>query len=506
MYISRATEPRAEANQTVRLDIDQAAGTSAIRISFTDQRLTAHGGMIVWSHFLQQKKFRHELGAVLPHEPTSPNAYAPTDIALGYLGGILAGADKLSRVAWLQSDAAIAEVLGIEAVPSQSTLSRFFGEFSFNRCERLAALHPWALRALPSSARPQEGCTLDLDSWALLHEDGHQQGVAVGYTRKALKPCHRPLIAALAEPEMIAGDALRSGNTQCVNGAAEFLRQTVRRLPAQVRVGLVRGDSGFGDASMQEAAEELGLKFIFVARLTRPVQKLCRHDDAHWSATEVPGLEVQEVEGEWPGRRLVLIRQRVAERPQSGGKTLLEVPGYRFQALVTNLPRSFDALGVWRRYNGRADIEPSGARQPKGGAFARRAAREGAGKTGSRNWVRSLASAACAAADFGRPRRCTTWRLLPTICACSYSAAWASSIAVSWARCAGGSSGAPRSGAAPVASPRCGWQCAARRREVGGDRSSKNSPPRPTAMPLHPLPHEPAKSCANHDFNCIVPA
>lgn len=341
----------------MRLDIDRAHGPSAIRISFTDQRLSAHGGMIVWSHFLQQKKFRAELSALLPHEPTSPNAYAPTDIALGYLGGILAGADKLSRVAWLQSDAALPEVLGIEALPSQSTLSRFFGAFTMKSCERLAGLHAWALRALPSSARPREGYTLDLDSWALLHEDGHQQGVATGYTRRGLKPCHRPLIAALAEPKMIAGYALRSGNTQCVNGAAEFLRATLARLPAHVRVGLVRGDSGFGDASMQDTAEELGLHFIFVARLTQPVQKLCRHQDAHWRATEVAGIEVQEIEGERPGRRLILLRTRIAQRPQSGGKTLLEVPGYRFQALVTNLPRSTDALGVWRRYNGRADIE-----------------------------------------------------------------------------------------------------------------------------------------------------
>ena len=34
-----------------------------------------------------------------------------------------------------------------------------------------------------------------------------------------------------------------------------------------------------------------------------------------------------------------------------------ELPGYRFQALVTNLPPSVDAVGVWRRYNGRAEIE-----------------------------------------------------------------------------------------------------------------------------------------------------
>ena len=39
------------------------------------------------------------------------------------------------------------------------------------------------------------------------------------------------------------------------------------------------------------------------------------------------------------------------------GSKLLEVPGYKFQALRTNLPASVNALEVWRRYNGRADIE-----------------------------------------------------------------------------------------------------------------------------------------------------
>jgi len=114
-------EPRPEADQTVRLPIDTKSGTSSIRISFTDQRLTAHGGLAVWSHFLHQKGVRRELRELLPHEPSSPNAYEPSDIALGYMGGILCGADKLSRVAWLQSDAAVAQVTGIEAVASQST-------------------------------------------------------------------------------------------------------------------------------------------------------------------------------------------------------------------------------------------------------------------------------------------------------------------------------------------------------------------------------------------------
>ena len=57
------------------------------------------------------------------------------------------------------------------------------------------------------------------------------------------------------------------------------------------------------------------------------------------------------------GARLVVLRQRVTDRPNAGGKKLLEVPGYKFQALRTNLPSALSALEVWRRYNGRADIE-----------------------------------------------------------------------------------------------------------------------------------------------------
>jgi hypothetical protein len=354
MQKNSARSPQLEVHQTVRLNLDTKDATASIRISFTDQRLTAHGGLIVWSHFLHQKRFRHQLRQVLPHDPTSPNAYDPTDVALGYVGGILCGADKLSRVAWLQSDPAVAEVLGVEAVASQSTLSRFFSVFTQKSCQGLGGLHREAVYRLPSE---RAGYTLDLDSWALLHEDGHQEGVAVGYTRHGLKPCHRPLIAGLAEAKVIANYWLRPGNTACVNGAAEFLRQTVTTLPKHIRIGLVRGDAGFGDASVQNTCAELGLKFIFVAKLTQKVQTLCRHGDEHWQATEVVGLSVQEVELDQPGRRLIVVRQRVAERPQAGGKTLFELEGYRFQALVTNLPRSVDALAVWRRYNGRADLE-----------------------------------------------------------------------------------------------------------------------------------------------------
>ena len=69
----------------------------------------------------------------------------------------------------------------------------------------------WGARACGSLPSHREGYTLDMDSWSLLREDRHQEGVRVGCTRQGNKPCHRALGAGLAGVNMIAGYALRRG-------------------------------------------------------------------------------------------------------------------------------------------------------------------------------------------------------------------------------------------------------------------------------------------------------
>jgi hypothetical protein len=98
-----------------------------------------------------------------------------------------------------------------------------------------------------------------------------------------------------------------------------------------------------------------------------------------------------------------LIRQRIAERPQAGGKLLLETAGYRYQALWTNLPTSLSPLMVRRRYNGRADIENR------------------IKELGEQFGIKRLA-----VKNFGAPKPCITWPLPPTTSASCCNASWAS--------------------------------------------------------------------------------
>src|SRR6266849_618038 len=352
--MKKQTQPlTGNTHQTV-LEISTSRSTQSIRIGFTDQRLTAYGGMACWSAFLHKAKVRKQLQSLLPQEPTSPNAFAPTDVALGLMGGIICGADKLSRVAYLRGDCSLSKVLGIEEVASQSTLSRFLNAFDESASNELNRLHQWAVGRLPSL---RGGYTLDLDSWSLLHRDGHQEGVCPGYTPHGLKPCHRPLIACLAEPKLVAGFWLRPGNAQCSDQAPEFISQLLEGLSHHIDIDCVRADAGFYHKKVLQLLEERQLNYIIVIRLYAKWQKYCRHTDEAWTSTDIAGVDVQEIEGSIIGRRIIIIRQRLSERPEARGKELLSVPGYRFQALVTNLPTSWSALSIWRRYNGRSDSE-----------------------------------------------------------------------------------------------------------------------------------------------------
>jgi hypothetical protein len=298
------------------------------------------------------------LASLLPQRPTSPNALAPVETALSFLAGILAGADKLARIAHLRGDPVLPEVMEVKRLPSQSTLSRFLGGFdgAAKNLRTFRALWRWGMERLPSR---RAGYTLDFDSTALLHEDGRQEGVRIGHTRVGLKPCLAPMLAVLAEVKLVAQFWLRPGHAHCANNLLAFTLDLLSNLPRHLRLRLIRADSGFHYDPWLSLLESQGLHYIVVADLSVRVQRLIKKE-TRWQPTRLEGVEVTEVAYESPSasrvRRLVILRRRVGSE-RGGGKLLLECPGYKFQALLTNLPPSVGAVEVWLDYNGRAGIE-----------------------------------------------------------------------------------------------------------------------------------------------------
>ena len=349
----------ASTHQTVTEAIKLRTGQKTITISTTEQRLSAHAGQTTFWGFLHLRKFRPALASALPHVRTSPNALKVTEIALGFIAGILAGADKLTRIAHLRGDPLLPEVMEIKRMPSQSTLSRFLGGFdgAAKNLRSFRALWHYGMRRLPSL---RGGYTLDLDSTSLLHEDGRQEGVKVGYTRKGLKPCLKPLLAVLEEAKLVAQFWLRSGNSPCASNVVSFTLELLSNLPRHLRLRLVRADSGFCEDRWLSLLEERRLPYIVVGVLHHKITSLLRKETI-WQPSAVPGTDVSELiyrGARWSReRRLILIRHRLSTKTRTGGKMLIECPGYAYQALVTSLPSDVAPIEVWRDYNGRAGIE-----------------------------------------------------------------------------------------------------------------------------------------------------
>ena len=347
-------------HQTVASGFEFKVGSRSIAVEFTEQKLSAHAGTAPFWAWLHGTGWTKLLKGCLPHaQPRSNNRITPIDKALAFVHGVLGAARKLTHVAYLRRDPMVPELLGIARVPSQSSLSRFFQGFA-TAGQSLQCFRPlwrWNMERLGS--RPG-GYTLDLDSTRLLHPDSTQEGVRVGYTKHGMKPCLHPLLAVLADVRVVAQMWLRSGNASCGNNVVAFFQELWANLPAQVRVRAVRGDAGFFLPDLLNLWEELALAYVVVAQLTEPIQNLIRRD-LRWTATELAGTDLAEVMYQarsWSQpRRLVLIRHRTADRPEAGGKKLIDEPGYKFQALVTNLSPSTPPLEVWRFYNGRADCE-----------------------------------------------------------------------------------------------------------------------------------------------------
>ena len=336
-------------------------GAKSIQIEFTDQKLSPHAGSATFWSFLHGSGWISLLEKCLPHPlPKSNNCLLPLGKALGFIQGLLCGAKKLTHVAYLRRDPMVPEMLGIKRVASQSALSRFFQGFGSAganlRCFR--PLFAWCLERLPSR---RGGYALDLDSTRLLHEDGHQEGVAVGYTRLGTKPCLHPLLAVLSEVRLVAGFWLRPGNSGCANNIESFFLDLWENLPPHLQLRVVRADSGFCLGALLMRWESLRLKFVVAARLSRPLQRLIKKETV-WEATDLVGTEVSELEyreKDWPATaRLIVLRHRIQDAPgRRGGKLLFDCPGYLYQGLVTNLPRIEKPLSVWREYNGRAACE-----------------------------------------------------------------------------------------------------------------------------------------------------
>ena len=323
-----------------------------LQIQYSEKKVTPFGGMKLLKDFIDTTKIIKDLEESNLPQPQSNAGINPIDIIQGFWLAIFTGASRYIHADWLRGDTVLQEIFNIKRLPSQSTYSRFFHKFDWEKNEEIfAPLQQKFLEHIDVGA-----LTIDLDS-TVITRYGNQEGAKKGYNPKKMgRNSHHPLIAFIDQTKMVANAWMRSGNTSDLNNYNAFLTETFDVALKGKDIGLVRADSGFYSNSFLKWFEARDLNYIIAVKFYENI-KYQIGSVKEW--TEITnGLDVCEMKfkpdnGEM--RRYIIVRKKIDHYPNSGGKLLFDEPTYRYSAYVTNLTLPLDQ--VYNIYNTRADCE-----------------------------------------------------------------------------------------------------------------------------------------------------
>jgi hypothetical protein len=194
---------------------------------------------------------------------------------------------------------------------------------------------------------------------------GNQKGAKKGYNKhNPGRKSQHPLIAFVADAEMVANFWLRPANAHTGNNLKGFLEETLSFLQNK-KIGLLRLDSGFYDQDIFNylEGEDVAIDYITAVPMYVTIQRKIVAA-RNWISIE-EGIEIAEFEykaQDWENpRRMITVRQKISKRPNAVGKQLSLFEddylqnGYRYTCYVTTLKLS--SADIWRLYRGRANCE-----------------------------------------------------------------------------------------------------------------------------------------------------
>lgn len=330
-----------------------------LKIQYTSKAITPWGGMALLKNMLNQINFKEVINnqSLLP-QPGSNRGYKPYTIIESFITSVWCGANRFLHTEITRQDRALSEIFGWERTPAQDVYKRYFNKFTQAiNVDVFNSLNRWFFDQLKF-----DNYTIDFDS-TVITRYGEQQGAKRGYNPvKPGRASHHPLMALVDDCNMVANFWLRSGDSHTAGGFRRFLAETIERLPGKT-IGLVRLDSGFYDKQVFDYLESKSLKYIVSAKYYQPIQQTIANQKVWLKLSE--GVEVSQTEyqgQDWANpRRMIIVRQKISERPKASGKQLrlfegiFEYEQYRYSCYITNLELS--SAEVWRLYRNRANAE-----------------------------------------------------------------------------------------------------------------------------------------------------
>jgi hypothetical protein len=342
------------------------ARVNDLPITFSEERISAHGGLELVRHFLEALGLRQRIEKTMRGHGAEGD-YGFVRILLAVMGLLIVGGARVTHLMFLGVDPVFLRFCALHRLPSDRTVVAWLKAFTDPALEAFSSL----IRDLvyEQIERLRLRClTLDLDG-SVLRTGAKVEGAARGFNPHHPKdPSYYPLSVHVAQLGQILRLRNRPGNVHDSHGAAGFLRVVVRdlreRFGRRLRLEL-RMDGAFFDPQIfrfldgelargiEYAIKVPMWKWLGLLPLIASRRRWTRVDDY------VDGFETQLQIDKWERvERVVVYRKRVSHESRKNFQLDLFSPDnghYEYSAVATNKTLSLTAL--WHFMAGRGAQE-----------------------------------------------------------------------------------------------------------------------------------------------------
>jgi len=328
---------------------------------FEEQHLTSFAGLVIFQVLFRRLDLAFRLRQCFRHRQDRQFGFARVTLVL--IVHLLLGFRRLRDVEYYADDPIVKRVVGLDVLPSVSTISRHLTALDDDSIARLQQLSGELVSARLSSS-PMARITLDFDG-TVQSTKSRAEGTAVGFNKKKKgMRSYYPLLCTVAQTAQVLDIHHRSGNVHDANGAHAFMKACllrVKRTSPGARIE-ARTDSAFFGDSLLGLQESLAVEYSATVPFARFAElKALVEQRQRWRTLDADTsyFECQWKAASWETtRRLIFIRSRTKVQDKAPVQLDLFQPhesGYAFKVIVTN--KTTSARNVLAFHNGRGAQE-----------------------------------------------------------------------------------------------------------------------------------------------------
>ena len=347
-------------------------------MTFSEERISAQGGLELVRRFLERLDFRARVRDTMGGHGRDGD-YGFVRLLLATMGLVIVGGARVTHLAFLGVDPIFLRFCGLHRVPSDRTVVAWLKAFTHPTLEALSDLIRDLVYEQIERLRPAR-LTIDLDG-SVLRTGSKVDGAARGFHPHHPKdPSYYPLSAHVAQLGQILRVQNRPGNVHDSHNADGFLRVVVRELRARfgrrLRLELRMDGAFFHPAIFRFLDEEMarGIEYAIKVPMWRWLGLLpLIASRRRWTRVDayVDGFETRLRIDQWNRtERVVIYRKRVSHESRKNFQLDLFSPDdghYEYSAVATNKTLSIAAL--WHFTAGRGAHEKTYAELKQHFAF-----------------------------------------------------------------------------------------------------------------------------------------